>query len=130
DPRLGEVRVSRYTAAFAAGRILNAKTARNQFIGGIVWGIGLALTEDTMMDPRWARVMNADLAEYHVPVNLDVPDIQIHLVAEHDPYVNPLGVKGIGEIGIVGSPAAIANAVFNATGKRIRKLPITPDKLL
>ncbi|MCW3052813.1 MAG: aldehyde oxidase and xanthine dehydrogenase, molybdopterin binding, partial [Chthonomonadales bacterium] len=130
DPDLGIVRVSRYTGVFAAGRILNAKTARNQFMGGITWGISMALMENTLMDPRTGRIMNADLAEYHVPVHADIPALDVTFVDEVDPYVNPIGVKGIGEIGIVGAPAAIANAVYHATGKRIRDLPITLDKLL
>ncbi len=130
DPDLGTVRLARYVASFACGRILNAKTARSQFQGGIVWGIGMALSEETITDPRYGRIVNADLAEYHVPVNADVCPIEILFVDEQDPYVNPIGVKGLGEIGIVGVPAAIANAVYHATGKRIRELPITPDKLL
>ncbi|HVY47631.1 MAG TPA: xanthine dehydrogenase family protein molybdopterin-binding subunit, partial [Minicystis sp.] len=130
DPDLGQARVSRVVAAFACGTILNAKTARSQFLGGIVWGIGMALTEETRFDPHLARIMNADLAEYRVPVNADVPPIDVILVPETDPYVNELGVKGIGEIGITGVAAAIANAVFHATGKRIRDLPIRVEKLL
>ena len=130
DPDLGEIRVARFVGVFGAGRILNAKTARNQFMGAITWGIGMGLMEQTHHDPRWGRVMNADLAEYHVPVNADVPDIEVHFLDERDPHVNPIGVKGIGEIGIVGVPAAIANAVFHATGKRVRDLPITLDKIL
>jgi xanthine dehydrogenase YagR molybdenum-binding subunit len=124
------VRVSRIVSAFAAGRILNAKTARSQYLGGIVWGIGMGLHEQTVYDERRARIMNADLAEYHVPVNLDVPAIDVIFVDEQDPYVNEIGVKGIGEIGITGVAAALANAVFHATGKRVRDLPITLDKLL
>lgn len=130
DPDLGTVRVSRYVGVFAAGKILNAKTARNQFMGGITWGISMALMENTLMDPHTGRIMNADLAEYHVPVNADIPPLDVTFLDEVDPYVNPVGVKGIGEIGIVGAPAAIANAVYHATGKRIRDLPITLDKLL
>jgi xanthine dehydrogenase YagR molybdenum-binding subunit len=130
DPDLGVIRVSRFVGVFGAGRILNAKTARNQFMGGITWGISMALMEDTLMDPRYGRVVNADLAEYHVPVHADIPPLDITFLDEVDPYVNPVGIKGIGEIGIVGVPAAIANAVYHATGKRIRQLPITLDKLL
>ena len=130
DEDTGEVRVSRVVAAFAAGRILNAKTARSQFLGGIVWGIGLALHEHTVRDERNGRIVTRDLADYHVPVHADVPDIDVIMVDEKDPFVNPIGAKGIGEIGITGIPAAIANAVYNATGKRVRDLPITPDKLL
>ncbi len=130
DPDLGRIRVARYVGVFGAGKILNAKTARNQFMGGIVWGISMALMENTLMDPRTGRIMNADLAEYHVPVNADIPVLDVTFLDEVDPYVNPVGVKGIGEIGIVGAPAAIANAVYHATGKRVRDLPITLDKLL
>ncbi|MHC5818161.1 MAG: xanthine dehydrogenase family protein molybdopterin-binding subunit [Nostoc sp.] len=130
NPDSGEVRVTRWVGTFGVGRILNAKTANSQLIGGIVYGIGMALMEHTVTDPHRGRVVNADLAEYHVPVNADVPPIEVLFVDEHDPYINPLGVKGIGEIGITGSAAAIANAVYHATGKRIRDLPITLDKLL
>jgi xanthine dehydrogenase YagR molybdenum-binding subunit len=130
DEDLGEVRVTRVVSAFAAGKILNAKTARSQFMGGIVWGIGLALTEHTVRDPRSARVVTRDLADYHVPVNLDVPALEIISVDEEDTHVNEIGAKGIGEIGITGIGGAIANAVYHATGRRIRDLPITPDKLL
>jgi xanthine dehydrogenase YagR molybdenum-binding subunit len=130
DPQLGEIRVSRLVAAYAAGKILNPKTALSQFKGGIVWGIGLALQEHTVRDPRTARAVTRDLADYHVPVHADVPELDVIIVDEPDPFVNPLGVKGIGEIGITGVGAAIANAVYHATGKRIRDLPITLDKLL
>jgi xanthine dehydrogenase YagR molybdenum-binding subunit len=130
DATLGQLRVSRMLGAFGAGRILNPRTARSQFIGGMVWGIGMALTEETVMDARLGRFVNNNLAEYHVPVNADVPAIDAVWVDEEDTHVNPLGVKGIGEIGITGAAAAIANAVFHATGKRIRDYPITLDKLL
>lgn len=130
DPNLGQVRVTRWVGCFAAGRILNAKTGRSQFMGGIVYGIGMGLLEETLTDARIGRVMNADLAEYHVPVNADLPDIDVLFIDEHDPYVNPIGVKGIGEIGITGVAAALANAVYHATGKRVRDLPITLDKVV
>jgi xanthine dehydrogenase YagR molybdenum-binding subunit len=130
DPEFGEVRVVRHTGVFAAGRVLNAKTARSQLIGGITWGIGMALMEATVSDKRTGRVMSANLVDYHVPVNADVPAIDIHLLEERDEHVNPIGVKGIGEIGITGVAAAIANAVYHATGKRVRDLPITPERLL
>ncbi|MBR8839993.1 MAG: xanthine dehydrogenase family protein molybdopterin-binding subunit [Stigonema ocellatum SAG 48.90 = DSM 106950] len=130
NPDSGEVRVRRWVGSFGVGRILNAKTARSQLMGGIVYGIGMALMEHTVMDPNRGRIVNADLAEYHVPVNADVPMIDVLFVDENDPHVNPLGVKGIGEIGITGAAAAIANAVYHATGKRIRDLPITLDKLI
>jgi xanthine dehydrogenase YagR molybdenum-binding subunit len=131
DPELGRVRVARLVAAFAAGRILNARTARSQFMGGMVWGIGMALHEHTVYDEKLGRIMSRDLADYHVPTNADVLEIvPLFVELEEDPHVAPSGVKGIGEIGITGAAAAIANAVFNATGRRIRSLPITPDKLL
>ena len=130
DEATGEVRVSRVVSAFAAGKVLNAKTARSQFLGGIVWGIGLALTEETVRDARSGRVVNHSLQDYHVPVNADVPAIDVIMVDEKDPFVNEIGAKGMGEIGITGIGAAIANAVYHATGKRVRDLPIPVDKLL
>jgi xanthine dehydrogenase YagR molybdenum-binding subunit len=130
DPDLGEVRVRRAVGAFAAGRLLNAKTAHSQFMGGMIFGIGMALEEKTVIDARTGRVVTKDLSDYHVPVNADVPVIDVVTVEEEDLHVNPIGVKGIGEIGITGMAAAIANAVFHATGKRVRDLPITLDKLL
>jgi xanthine dehydrogenase YagR molybdenum-binding subunit len=130
DEQLGVVRITRIVDAIAAGRIINPKTARSQIIGGVVFGIGMALTEEAMTDHGLGRVMNRNLAEYHVPANADVPDIDVIFVDEHDDKANPLGVKGLGEIGIVGTAAAIANAIFHATGKRVRDLPITIDKLL
>jgi xanthine dehydrogenase YagR molybdenum-binding subunit len=130
DPDLGEIRVSRWVGAFGAGAILNAKTAQSQLIGGITMGIGMGLMEKSVVDPRTGRFVTQDLADYHVPVNPDVPDMDITFVPETDPYVNEIGVKGIGEIGITGVAAALANAVYHATGKRIRELPVTLDKLL
>jgi len=130
DPDLGEVRVQRVVANYGVGRLLNRKTGRSQLMGGIVWGIGLALMEQTEYDLRSGRPVNANLSEYHVPVNADVHDIEVIVVDEDDPHINSLGAKGIGEIGIVGVGAAIANAVWHATGKRVRDLPITLDKLL
>lgn len=129
DEQLGVIRVTRVVSAIAAGRILNLKTAHSQIIGGVVWGIGMALHEETVYDHRFGRIMNANIAEYHVPVNADVHDINVIFVDEPDSLVNPMGIKGLGEIGIVGVAAAIANAVYHATGKRIRDLPITLDKL-
>ena len=123
-------RVTRVVNAVAAGRILNPKTAGSQIMGGVVWGIGMALHEEALTDDKLGRIMNADIAEYHVPVNADIQDIQVIFVDEPDTNVNPLGVKGVGEIGIVGVPAAIANAVYHATGRRVRDLPITLDKVL
>lgn len=125
----GEVRVSRMLGSFDCGRILNAKTATSQFRGGMIMGIGLALTEETLFDPRSGRIMNPSLAEYHVPVHMDVPEIEVMWTDIPDPHA-PLGARGIGEIGITGVAAAIANAVYNATGRRVRDLPITLDKLL
>jgi len=130
DPDLGTVRVAKFVNAFGAGRILNERTAKSQYLGGAVWGIGMALHEHTRYDERSGRIMNANLAEYLVPVNADIPAVESIIVPEDDPHVNELGVKGIGEIGIVGAAAAVANAVYHATGKRVRDLPITPDKLL
>jgi xanthine dehydrogenase YagR molybdenum-binding subunit len=130
DQDLGVIRVTRVVSAVAGGRVLNPKTARSQVMGGIVWGIGVALEEESVMDQNFGRFINHNLAEYHVPVNADIHQIDVIFVEEDDSIVNPLGVKGLGEIGIIGVAAAIANAVFHATGKRIRKLPITLDKLL
>ncbi|RZN02650.1 aldehyde oxidase [Bradyrhizobium genosp. SA-3] len=130
DEQIGVIRVTRVVSAVAAGRILNTKTGRSQIMGGVVWGIGMALHEETVMDHRFGRIMNADIAEYHIPVNADIHDIDVIFVDEPDERINRLGVKGLGEIGIVGVPAAIANAVYHATGKRIRRFPITLDKLL
>jgi xanthine dehydrogenase YagR molybdenum-binding subunit len=130
DQDLGVIRVTRVVSAVAAGRILNPKTARSQVMGAIIWGIGMALEEESVMDQNFGRFINHNLAEYHVPVNADVHEIDVLFVEENDSIVNPLGAKGLGEIGIVGVAAAISNAVFHATGKRIRDLPITLDKLL
>src|SRR5205085_6968623 len=124
------VRVPRVVSAIAGGRILNPKTARSQILGGIVWGIGMALQEESVIDQVFGRFMNHNLAEYHVPVNADVHDIDVIFVEEHDDIVNPLGAKGLGEIGVVGVAAAVANAVYHATGVRVRELPITLDKVL
>jgi xanthine dehydrogenase YagR molybdenum-binding subunit len=129
DEELGVIRVTRVVNAVAAGRILNLKTAHSQVMGGVVWGIGMALHEETLFDHQFGRVMNANIAEYHLPVNADVHDIKVIFVDEPDDIINPLGIKGLGEIGIVGVAAAIANAIYHATGKRVRELPITLDKL-
>jgi xanthine dehydrogenase YagR molybdenum-binding subunit len=128
DEQLGVVRVMRVVSAVAAGRILNTKTAHSQILGGVVWGIGMALHEETQIDHKFGRIMNANIAEYHVPVNADVHDVKVIFVDEPDDS-NPLGIKGVGEIGIVGVAAAIANAVYHATGKRIRNLPISLNKV-
>jgi xanthine dehydrogenase YagR molybdenum-binding subunit len=130
DSDLGTVRVARWVGAFALGKRLNVKTLRSQLQGGVVWGIGMALQEESLMDPRLGRFVNRNLAEYHVPVNADVPPIEIALIDEEDSLVSPLGAKGAGEIGITGAAAAIGNAIYHATGKRVRELPITLDKVL
>jgi xanthine dehydrogenase YagR molybdenum-binding subunit len=130
DMDLGTVRVSKWVSVIGAGRILNAQTARSQIIGGAIFGIGSALMEETVRDPHYSRYTNADLASYHVPVNADIPNMTVEFVEEHDPYINAMGVKGIGEIAMVGVAAAVANAVFHATGKRLRDLPLTPDKVM
>lgn len=126
----GEIRVRRMLGVFAAGRILNEKTARSQCFGGMVFGIGSALMEQVVHDKHTGRLCNADLAEYQIPVNADVPDLQVIFLPEADPYANPLHSKGIGELALAGAGAAVANAVFNATGVRVRDYPITMDKLL
>jgi xanthine dehydrogenase YagR molybdenum-binding subunit len=131
DPDLGETRVRRLVGAYGAGRIVNPKTTRSQSIGGMIGGIGMALMEHSAVDPRNGRVPNANFAEYAVPVHADAPPVMdVIFVEEHDPHVNPLGVKGVGELAMVGVAPAITNAIFHATGKRIRELPVTPDKLL
>jgi xanthine dehydrogenase YagR molybdenum-binding subunit len=131
DPDLGETRVQRIVGAYGVGRIVNPKTTRSQCIGGIIGGIGMALMEHSVVDARNGRVPNANFAEYAVPVHADAPPMMdVIFVEEHDPHVNPLGVKGVGEIAMVGVAPAITNAIFHATGKRIRELPATPDKLL
>jgi xanthine dehydrogenase YagR molybdenum-binding subunit len=124
----GEVRVDRLVGAFDCGRILNPKTAASQFRGGMIMGLGMALTEETLFDERSGRIMSASLADYHVPVHLDIPEIEVLWTDIPDPRT-PMGARGIGEIGVTGVAAAVANAVFNATGKRVRDLPITLDKL-
>jgi xanthine dehydrogenase YagR molybdenum-binding subunit len=130
DPDLGMVRTRRIVAVYDVGKVINEKLARSQFVGGIVWGVSLALHEDTAVDWRNGRIMNANLADYHVPVNADIGEIDVSAIDIPDPKLDSLGARGIGEIGITGTGAAIANAVFHATGKRVRDLPITPDKLL
>jgi xanthine dehydrogenase YagR molybdenum-binding subunit len=124
------VRVPRIVAVYDVGKLINEKTAKSQFIGGIVWGISLALHEDTHVDPGNGRILNANLAEYHVPVNADIGSIEVSAIDIPDTKIDPLGARGIGEIGITGTGAAIANAIYHATGKRVRDLPITPDKLM
>ncbi len=130
DPQLGSVRVSKCVGVMDIGTVLNPKTAENQIMGGMIWGIGMALMEGTMYDPNNGRVVTRDLADYRVPVNADMPEFHIEFLNKPDPYISPMGARGIGEIGITGITAAIANAIYHATGKRVRELPITPDKLL
>lgn len=130
DESIGRVRVRRMVSAYGAGNIMNEKTARNQIRGGNVFGIGMGLMEESILDPVQGRFVNANIADYHVPVQADVPHIDAFFVDETDKLVNPLGAKGVGEVGIVGVAAAIANAVYHATGKRIRELPITPEKVM
>jgi xanthine dehydrogenase YagR molybdenum-binding subunit len=130
DEDLGSIRVSRVVSAIAGGRVVNPKTAGSQILGGVVWGISQALQEESQTDHTLGRVMNHSLAEYHIPVNADIGEIDVIFVEEHDSIVNDLGSKGVGEIGIVGVASAIANAVYHATGKRVREFPITLDKVL
>jgi xanthine dehydrogenase YagR molybdenum-binding subunit len=130
DPELGQIRVTRLVGAFAAGRVINPRLVQSQYFGGMIWGGSFALHEHAVMDLRSGRPMNPNLGEYHVPVNADVPSLEAILVDEHDPYVNALGIKGVGEIGVTGSAGAVANAVWHATGVRVRQFPITLDRLL
>jgi xanthine dehydrogenase YagR molybdenum-binding subunit len=130
DPDFGQVRVTRLVGAFAAGTVVNPRMVRSQYYGGMIWGVSFALHERAVMDMRSGRPMNANLGEYHVPVNADVPSIEAILVEERDPHVNALGIKGVGEIGITGTAGAIANAVWHATGVRVRNFPITLDQLI
>ena len=130
DEELGMLRVARVVSAVAAGRILNPKTARSQIVGAVVGGIGMALHEETVIDHRYGRFINHNFAEYHVPVHADIHDLDVIFVEEREDHLNPLGIKGLGEIGIVGTAAAIANAAYHATGIRVRDLPITIDKIL
>jgi xanthine dehydrogenase YagR molybdenum-binding subunit len=126
----GETRVRRMHGTFAAGRILNEKTARSQCLGGMTFGIGMALTEELMPDPRDGHLVNRDFAEYHLPVNADVPQIDVVLLPERDNHASPMQSKGIGELGICGAAAAITNAIYNACGVRVRDFPATLDKVL
>ena len=130
DRELCQIRVPRIVGRYAVGALLNAKTGRSQLMGGIVWGVGMALMEQTVLDQRTGRIVNANLAEYHVPTNADIGEIDVGIVAEKDVHINPLGARGIGEIGITGVAAALANAIYHAVGVRVRELPITLDKLL
>jgi xanthine dehydrogenase YagR molybdenum-binding subunit len=128
--RTGEIRVPRAVGAFAGGRIVNPKTAESQLMGGMIWGISAALHEATEIDPRTARYYNDNLADYLIPVNADIGEVTVIIVPESDDIVNPLGIKGIGELGNVGMNAAVANAVYHATGVRVRRIPIRIDDIL
>ena len=130
DEAFGTVRVTRVVSAIAAGRIINPQTARSQIIGGVVWGIGQALHEETHIDHTLGRFMNHSFAEYHIPVNADIEAIDVIFVEEDDRIVSRLGAKGVGEIGMVGVAAAICNAIHHATGRRVRSLPMTPNKVM
>jgi xanthine dehydrogenase YagR molybdenum-binding subunit len=130
DPDLGQIRVSRMVGAFAAGRIVNPHLVKSQYLGGMIWGVSFALHEKAIVDHRSGRIMNANLAEYHVPVNADIPAMEALMVEEHDPHVNPLGIKGVGEIAITGSAGAVANAVWHATGIRVRRFPVAIEDLV
>jgi xanthine dehydrogenase YagR molybdenum-binding subunit len=130
DPDLGQVRTTRLVGAFAAGRIINPRLVCSQLYGGMIWGVSFALNEGASMDRRSGRIMNADLGEYHVPVNADVPSLEALLVHEDDAFVNGLGIKGVGEIGITGTVGAIANAVWHATGIRVRKFPVRIENIM
>jgi xanthine dehydrogenase YagR molybdenum-binding subunit len=129
-PLTGQVRVQKVIAVVDAGKIVSYKTASSQMIGGAVGGIGMVLTEEAVIDDRYGRYINGNLADYHVPVNADIAEIEAIFIDKPDPYINPIGTKGVGEISLIGVAAAVANAVYNACGKRIRELPITPDKLI
>ena len=130
DEQLGMVNVTRALTAVAAGKIINPKTAKSQIVGSMIWGISKALREETISDHRFGKYMNENLAEYHLPVHADIYDLDAIFVEEHDDIVNPLGAKGLGEIGIVGMAPAIANAIYHATGKRVNHLPIHFDDLI
>jgi xanthine dehydrogenase YagR molybdenum-binding subunit len=130
DPDVGTIAVRRAVGAYGIGRVVNPRLAASQCTGGMIGGIGMALMERTALDPRDGRPVNAHMADYLMPVNLDIPTLEAHFVDEVDPHVNPLGVKGLGEIALVGMAPAIANAVFHATGKRVRSLPIRIEDVL
>ncbi len=130
NPKSGEIRIARVVNVFDVGKILNPKTANSQIVGGTIMGIGMALLEETVTDTRTGRILNRDLAEYHVPVNADIPPIETYFLDIPDPHIGGPGARGVGEIGITGVAAAVANAVYHATGKRVRDLPITLDKIV
>src|SRR5690606_16099852 len=130
NPNTGVVRINRVVTVADAGKIINEKAARSQMIGGVVGGIGMALLEDAVIDHRYGRYVNNNFADYHIPVNADVPPVEVIFVNKPDPVLNPMGAKGMGEISLIGYAASVANAVFNATGKRVRKLPITAELIM
>jgi xanthine dehydrogenase YagR molybdenum-binding subunit len=130
DPDFGQIRVTRLVGAFAAGRVINPRLVHSQIFGGMIWGLSFALHEHAIVDRRSGRTLNANFAEYHVPVNADVPSLEALMIDEHDPHVNALGIKGVGEIGVTGSAGAVANAVWHATGIRVRRFPIRIEDLL
>jgi xanthine dehydrogenase YagR molybdenum-binding subunit len=130
DPDLGQIRATRLVGAFAAGRVINPRMVQSQIYGGMIWGVSFALHEQAISDHRSGRIINANLAEYHIPVNADVPSLEALMIEEHDPHVNALGIKGVGEIGVTGSAGAVANAVWHATGVRLRRFPIRIDDLV
>jgi xanthine dehydrogenase YagR molybdenum-binding subunit len=130
DPDLGQIRVTRMVGAFAAGRVINPRLVRSQIYGGMIWGVSFALHEQAVVDRRSGRTLNANLADYHIPVNADLPSLEALMIEEHDPHVNALGIKGVGEIGITGSAGAVANAVWHATGIRVRRFPIGIENLV
>jgi xanthine dehydrogenase YagR molybdenum-binding subunit len=130
DADLGLVRIERMLGVFSGGRVLNRKTAHSQLVGGMIGGIGMALLEETRIDSRMGRIVNANIADYLMPVNADIRNVDAVILDEVDPHVNPIGAKGLGELPIIGVAAAIANAVYNATGVRVRELPINAEKLV
>jgi xanthine dehydrogenase YagR molybdenum-binding subunit len=129
-PATGEVKIKKVVSAVDGGKIINPITARSQIIGGVVWGIGMSLMEEGVLDHRYGKYVNSNFGDYHLATHADVPQVEVVFIDKKDPVTNPMGSKGIGEVAIVGFAAAVANAVFNATGKRVRDLPITPDKLV
>jgi xanthine dehydrogenase YagR molybdenum-binding subunit len=130
NPVTGVVKIDKAVSVADCGHVVSPKTARSQIIGGSIMGTGMALMEEAVIDHRYGRLVNNNFADYHVPVNADIPQVEALFVNKPDPYINPMGAKGMGEIATIGVAAAIANAVYNATGKRVRDLPITPDKLI
>ena len=130
DPDFMTPRVSRVVGAFDIGQVINAKTAHSQLLGGMIWGVGMALHEQGETDPATGLLTNSNFADYHIPVNADIGTVEAIMLGHPDFHVSALGARGAGEIGIVGTPAAVANAIYHATGKRVRRLPITVDKLL